>query len=221
MSPQAVPDLRFEMGGPLRVRHQLTAFYRALFPQHLAAYTEAWGLDPEVMVAPASTPGDPRTDAYLPREPDLVDRWPLLAVTTGRAVQGGERDFDADGNPQYRVTYPVRVYTWVKAEGFGATQDLRDDYGTVARITALSHNDLGTAGALQLVPSTVLTDFSAVAGVKGDRFVAGSYVGFNVIALETLTDRLALPGGPPRDTVIGVNAVTSPLPTPPAPVVED
>lgn len=212
--PTAVPDLRSEMGGPLRVRHQLLAFYRAYFPMHLAAYTEAWGLDPEVMAPPVSKPGEPRDDAYMPREPDVIDRWPLLAITTARATTGGERDFDDDGNPQYRVTYPVRVYTWVKAEGHGATQDLRDDYSTAVRITTLSHTALGSAGELQLVPSTVLTDFSAVSAVKGERFVAGSYVGFNVVATETLTDRLALPGGQPRDTVIGVNAQTSPLDQP-------
>lgn len=210
------PDLQTEMRGPRAVRHAITEFLRAEFPPHLAGCVAAWGLDPVAVVPPVDAPADPRTDGYFERQPEAIDRWPLVAVTTARAVSSGAKDFTLEGDPQFSVTYPVRVYSWVKAEGFDAAQDLRDDYATALRVTLLSHTHLGTNGFLTMVPSTVLTDFSAVSAVKGDRYVAGAYVGFNVTAVETLTDRLAMPGAQPRDTVSTVNPSASPLPAAPA-----
>lgn len=211
-----MPTLSYEMRGPRGIRHSLSEFLRLELPRRIVACREAWALEDEQLPLPVSAPNDPRTDAYFEREPKAVDRWPLVAVTSGRRTQRGV-DFDDDGAPIYRATYPARVYSWVRDEGFDRTQDMRDDLATAIQIALLSHVDLHSVGSrLQLVPSSLVVDFSDVVAVKGDRFVAGSYVGLDVHATETLTDRLALPGEQPRDTVSGVDVSGAQLPPHPA-----
>lgn len=205
-----------EMRGPAGARRGVSEFLRSVLPSHLEACRGAWGLREAQLPAPVSEPDDPRKDAYFDREPANIDRWPLVAVTSARMTQRAT-DFSAAGDPMYQSTYPMRVYSWVKTKGFDATQTMRDDYGTAIRICALSYVNLADpSGRFTVVPSTVVMDFSAVAAVNGDRFVAGSYVGFDLRVTETLTDRLALPGGQPRDTVNLVTATGTPLPPHPA-----
>lgn len=202
-----MPDLSTEMRGPIAVRHTITEYLRSCLDGHVAALAGVLGLPVPEMIA--SAPGEPRTDGYFAREPGAIDRWPMLSVTSGRMVGRGAVDVDDDGSETFRSTYPIRVYTWVKAVGFDDAQDLRDVYGTAVRIAVLARPGLDTNGRVQANPSTLVTDFSSVKAVNGDRHVAGSYVGFDVTAIETLTDRLAYPLQQPRDTVSGVNATDS------------
>ncbi len=209
------PALTYEMRGPRGVRHAVAEFLRVRLPQHIVGCRLAWDLLDEELPIPVSAPDDPKADAYFAREPGDIDRWPLIAVTNGGRRTQSEVDRDDDGSVVYRAVYPLRVYSWVKTEGFDATQDMRDDMATAVQIALLSHIHLDSIGdRLSLLPSTLTVDFSAVAAVKGDRFVAGSYVGVSVAATETLTDRLALPGAQPRDTVTTVTAEGSVLPHP-------
>lgn len=200
-----------ELRGPRGVRAAVVAFYRDYLPLHAAACRAAWGLTDADLPVPVSDPSDPRKDAYFAGDPTGIDRWPMLTVNTGRRSQRTV-DHTDDGDPEYRSVYPVRVFTWVKAEGRDAAQNMRDDLATAVQITLLSHLNLGGDGHLAVVPTSVVTDFSRVEPVKGDRFVAGSFVGFDLQVVETLTDRLALPGQQPRDTVSGVTATGIPLP---------
>lgn len=216
LSSAEVPDLSSELRGPRAVRGALGEFYRVFLPVHGEACRAYWSLSDAELPLPVSKPDDPRVDAYYDRMPEAIDRWPLLAVTTGRAVQRGAVDHEYDGSLVYRTTYPVRVYAWVKDEGFDATQNMRDDLATVVRITTLAHTRFAGSGVLELIPSTVVTDFSELTKVKGERYVAAAYVGFDVVATETLTDRLALPAEQPRDTVSTVNVTAGPLPPIPA-----
>lgn len=209
-----MPDV-YEMRGPAGIRSSVTEFLRLELPRRIVACRAAWGLDASRLPLPVSDPEDPRRDAYLDREPAAIDRWPLIAVTSGRRAQRGVDSDPVDGSPIYRATYPVRVYSWVRDAGFDATQDQRDNLATAVQIAVLSHVHLRSPGRrLSVNPSTLVVDFSAVTPVKGERFVAGSYVGFDLHAVETLTDRLALPGEQPRDTVSSVEVTGVPLPHP-------
>lgn len=208
--------LTYEMRGAVGIRHTVCEFLRSRLPRHAQACREAWDLLDEELPIPVSAPGDPKADAYFPRDPAAIDRWPLVAVLTARATSR-ESDRDDDGSPIYRVTYPTRVYSWVKDEGWDATQDMRDNLAAAIQVTLLSHTNLDSIGGrLAIVPSTLVVDPSALAKVQGDRYVAGSFVGIDVIATETLTDRLALPGAQPRDTVAAVTATGEVLPPHPA-----
>lgn len=212
----ARPDLTYEMRGPRGVRHTISDFLRSELPRTIRAAREAWDVVDEELPIPVSDLNDPKRDAFFDREPAAIDRHPMVAVTSGRRSQRAT-DFEEDGSPVFIATYPIRVFSWVMDEGWDRTQDMRDDMATCIAITLLAHVDLGSVGRwLQMVPSTLVTDFSAVAKGKGDRYVAGSFVGFDVRATETLTDRLALPGGQPRDTVARVSATGTLLPSHPA-----
>lgn len=200
-----------ELRGPAGVRADVTAFLRAHLPAHIDGCRYAWGLPAARLPAPANVPEDNRIDAYLDHEPAALDRWPLVAVTTGRRTHRAV-DFSDDGSPLYRAMYPIRVYSWVRDEGYEATADQRDNLGTAVSVTVLSHINLGSSGRMRVDPGTVVVDFSDVTPVKGDRFVAGSYVGFDLHVEETLTDRLAMPAQQPRDTVSSVIATGEVLP---------
>lgn len=200
-----------ELRGPRGVRAALVAFLREWLPIHAEACRVAWALEEDELQVPKSS-GDPREDGYFAGEPPAIDRWPLVSVTSGRRTQRTVDQTD-DGELEFMSVYPVRLYCWVRAEGREAAQNRRDDLATAVQITALAHTDFGSSGRTRLVPSSVVTDFSSVEPVRGDRFVAGAFVGFDVQVVETLTDRLALPGGQPRDTVSDVTATGSVLPT--------
>lgn len=207
------PTSAAELIGPAGVRNDIVAFLRVWYPQHVLACRAAWGLTKAQLPVPVSKPTEPREDAYLPREPAALDRWPMIAVTTGRRTTArGRGDISDDGDPIYESTYPVRVWSWVRTEGANATQDMRDYMASALMVTLVSHVNLGTNGRLRLTPTTMVTDFSAVEKVNGERFVAGSYVGFDVSATETLTDRLAHPQQQPRDTVSDVTVTATVLP---------
>ncbi len=193
-----------EMRGPRGVRHATSDYLRAELSRRIDACRLAWDLLDHELPHPVSAPDDPARDAYFEREPASVDRWPLIAVTSGRRTQRGF-DLTDSGDPQVRATYPLRVYSWVRDTGWDRTQDLRDDMATAVQIAVLADLRLGTDW-LVVAPSTLVVDFSAVQKVQGDRFVAAAYVGFDVHAAETLTDRLALAGGDVRDTVARVEA---------------
>lgn len=203
----------FEMRGPDGVREFVTDFLRAVLPSHLQACREAWGLSESALPEPVSNPRDRRKDAYFPLEPPAIDRWPMLAVTSGRYTQGGTIDYSIDGDPVFKGTYPIRVYSWVRAGGHLACQRMRDNFGTALRICFMAHTNLADpSGQFTVIPRSTVLDFSDITEVKGERFVGGSYVGFDLQVLETLTDRLALPGEQPRDTVSGVTAIAHPVP---------
>lgn len=204
-----------EIRGPRGIRHAVTTYLRDRLPAHIGACRQAWELTDDELPIPVSRSDDPRVDAYFARPVDVIDRWPMLSVTNGPRTQlrspRGSVDFEEDGSLVTMGTYPMRVYCWVRAEGRDETIDMRDDFATALQIAV--HADLTLASRwLAVEPSSIRLDFSDVEKVKGERWVAGAYVGFDLAATETLTDRLTLPGQQPRDTVSGVNASGTPLP---------
>jgi hypothetical protein len=209
-----------EFRGPQGVRDQITGFLRAAVPAHAAAALEAWGLTAAQLPTPVDNVDDPRADGYFDREPAALDRWPLIAVTSGRRTQKAiDTDLDLTGvaSITYRCLYPVRIYAWVRDGSHDLVVDQRDNLATVIATAVLAQPGLGTTGDLEADLKTIVLAPSDVSPVKGDRFVAGAYVGFDCYAIETLSDRLALPGAPERDTVSGVTAAAGVLPPPGTP----
>lgn len=197
-----------ELRGPRGVRHAIAEFFRANLPDYARGCEAAWDTTIEV---PVSEPGNPRRDAYFDRDPSAIDRWPMLTVSSGRRTQSElARDYDTP-DPVMSAKYPIRVFTWVKAAGWDEALDARDDLATTVQVAALSNLTLGT-DFLLIDPSTVVVDFSNIEAVRGDRFVAGSFVGFDVEATETLTERLALPNTYTGDRVDSVSTATRVLP---------
>jgi len=198
-----------EMRGVRGVRLAIAAYLRSELPGHIEAAQLAWGLTAEELPVPVAS-SDPREDAYFAREVEALDRWPLIAVASGR-LTSRPSDFTDDFDEVYRSVLPVRVFAWSRAEGRAQVQDMRDDFANVVRACLLADPQLGTAGDLLLSPETMVIDPSRPDKVKGERWIAGAYIGFDVVVGETLTDRLAHPGQQPRDTVSTVTASAATL----------
>lgn len=196
-----------EMRGTRGARLVIAGYLRARLPAHVEAYRAAYDLTAEELPVPVSS-SDPKEDAFYAREVEVLDRWPLIAVGSGRLAQTAS-DFTDDFDEVFRSTLPVRVFGWVRADGRAEVQDMRDDFATAMRACLLADPQLGTNGDVMLSPGTMVVDPSRPDKVKGDRWVAGVFVGFDVVIGETLTDRLAHPGEQPRDTVSTVTASPS------------
>jgi hypothetical protein len=203
-----------EMRGTRGFRIIVAEQLRARLPAHIEAGRAAWGLTAEQLPMPVSAPDDPRQDAYFAREVEVLDRWPLIAVASGRLTQRAT-DFTDDFDERFRAVVPMRVFAWVRAEGRDEVQDIRDDFATCVRACLLADPQLGTAGDALLDPTSLLVDPSRPDKVKGERWIAGAFIGFDLAIGETLTDRLAHPGEQPRDTVSTVTASSSLVPSTP------
>lgn len=201
-----------EMRGTRGARLLVATYLRVVLPEHIVAARLAWNLTDEQLPIPVSSV-DPKLDAYFPREVEVLDRWPLIAVASGRLAQRAT-DFTDDFEERYRSTVPMRVFGWVRHEGREEVQDVRDDFATCIRAALLADPTLGTDDAL-LDPTSMIVDPSRPDKVKGERWIAGAYIGFDLAIGETLTDRLAHPGEQPRDTVSLVSASPSILPDQP------
>lgn len=201
------------MRGPKALRHHLAAWVEADIKMRFPHLRELWGLDEQSLPLPA------RID---PHEPGTLDVFPVVSVVTSRHTVRPAIDISEAGGAQWQVTYPVRIFAWVRAEGVGPTQDLRDDYLTALQIAVLSRRSFGGFGggnlALLVDPTrdAVTVDFSGVEAVKGDRHIAGGYLGFSVRATETLGSEVAHPESPQGLTVASVNVQGAVLPTRPA-----
>jgi hypothetical protein len=167
------------MHGPRPVRHAIRDFLFVEFPKTIIALRAELGLEDDQLPLPDGP------DSYLPREVENLDRFPLLAVSVGRGATGHVELLDG-GRSLYRTTYDVQVFDWIRGEGWNETQDMRDDHGTALRLTLLRNQTFGGREDMVLVESTMVQEFSEVQPVKGDRFVAGSFVGFSVQVDEVL-----------------------------------
>lgn len=169
--------------GAAQVRLKLAEFLAATFPSSLAAARGEWGLTTEEL---------PPLKGVRRYEVQTLEgeKVPLLAIALGRVASYGTTDL-VDAHPSYDVRYPVRVFAWLQAEGYETTQCRRDDYAQVLAATILGTPSLGTGGpsgdrSLQLVENTLEVSFSDSTKVKGERWLSGVSVAFDVRHHETL-----------------------------------
>lgn len=196
------------MRGPTAIRHLIADWLAADLPVRMPKIRAAWGLDEQLLPLP---------ERYDAREPLTLDVWPVVSVVTSRHTVAPLADTSELGGSQWAVTYPVRLFVWVRDEGVDRTLDLRDDYLSVLQIAVLASRTLGGFGGGNLtVLPPVEVDFSGVDPAGGERFIAGGFVGFSVRATETLSSGLAHPQSPEGLTVSAVTVQGAVLPTDPA-----
>lgn len=198
------------MRGPRQIRHLVCDWLQADLPVRLPQIRLAWGRTEEELPLPMR---------YDPHEPLTLDHAvsPIVAVVSGRQTVRPVGDMNALGEPLFNVTYPMRIFAWVREVGVGATFDLRDDYLTALQVAVLASPTLGGVGGgnLLALSTSVEVDFSGIDALKGDRQLAGGYVGFQIRATETLSNRLAHPESPEGRTVSAVTVQGAVLPTHP------
>jgi hypothetical protein len=158
--------------GARLVRQQIIGQFAARLPIALAAAREAWDLTPVELPDPVR---------YSPWEPlSLDERLPLVAVAVARA-----RGFTATDIGEYQARYFCSVFGWLKGDEYGPPQDSRDDFASVLASVLLDSPSLGGTG-FGFDAGTLEINYSDAAKVKGDRWLAGVSLGFQVTHTEKL-----------------------------------
>lgn len=155
----------------------MTQFFKDHFPGYLVGLRADWSLTAKDLPDPV---------LYLPREPRRLDRWPLLATT---AVNDSMRrvELTDENGILYDTTYSLRTFVWVNESGWDRAIDVRDDLTTALETLILDCQTLRRDPIDVVVrEESLLTEYADVTPVKGDRFVTGAYVAYDLVVAETV-----------------------------------
>lgn len=181
------------MEGAWQAKTLVTDYLNSDLPTRLIRFRNHWEKDDILLPTP---------EKIVQFEPLTLDTWPTL-ITLVTGTQGVTReDYDDAGNPIYRVRYAMRTYIWVRAEQPDRVTMIRDDLTTVVRDALVDHPALRSLDRYEhceafVDEGTVREEFSDLTLLKGDRYLAGAYVSYDMSVSETVTreplsDSLAL-----------------------------
>lgn len=181
------------MHGAQFAKYYVNRYLANDIPNRINAYRSGWNLDSNEL---------PEPEFFLTYEPIALDHWPTLitvCISTSpfdRLMQG------AQGDPLYRVTYSMRTYVWVKTEGSEAVTLMRDRLTTVLRSALMDKPSLNSYDTeydtdVQLDESSLIEEFSDLTLIKGDRVLAGAYLGYDLMLNEVIY----------RDQVAPINTI--------------
>ena len=155
-------------------------------PRRLIRYRNAWGIDDYAL---------PEPQKYLVYEPIALDNWPTL-ITVVISTNSFDRMMNyGGGDPLYRVSYSMRTYIWAKTEGSEEVTLMRDRLSTVVRSALLDSPCMKGLSQpvvdIMLDESTMREEFSDLTLIKGDRVLAGAYIGYD-LSLNELVYRQSI-----------------------------
>ena len=138
---------------------------------------------------------------YLSHEPVALDKWPTVitvALTTNnleRIGYGGGNTTAYAMDPEYRVSYNLRTYIWCRASSSEAATLQRDRLTTVVRSALLDYlslkaTDPSHSFRAEIDESGMREEFSDLTPLKGERFLAGAYLGYE-LSLDEVVMRQA------------------------------
>ena len=148
-------------------------------PRRLVRYRNAWGVDDYTL---------PEPQKYLVYEPIALDHWPTL-ITVVISTNSFDRMMNyGGGDPLDRVSYSMRTYIWAKTEGSEEVTLMRDRLSTVVRSALLDSPCMKGLSQpvvdVMLDESTMREEFSDLTLIKGDRVLAGAYIGYDLYLNE-------------------------------------
>ena len=166
------------MHGAQFAKEYVTAYLTTDLPTRLVQYRNGWQIDDSELPTPIK---------LLSYEPIAIDAWPTVitvAISTSNMEQignGGPSGVD----PVYRMTYAMRTYVWVRTAGSEATTLMRDRLTTVTRSALLDRPCLKATDPLStwnasIQPSSLREEFSDLTLLKGERVMAGAYLGYDL-----------------------------------------
>ena len=170
------------MHGAQWAKYYVNKYLTADLPNRINRYRSGWNLDSNELPTP---------EFFLTYEPIALDHWPTIitvCISTSpfeRMMQGSQ------GDPLYRVTYSMRTYIWAKTEGSEAVTLLRDRLTTVLRSAlmdrpCLTQYDSDTEADIYIDESSLREEFSDLTLIKGDRVLAGAYLGYDLVLNEVI-----------------------------------
>lgn len=194
------------MYGPQFAKEYVNDYLKDDLPTRLIRYRNGWHVDDYTL---------PDPELYLTYEPIALDHWPTI-ITVVISTNSFQREFiDMGDNPQYRVTYSMRTYVWVKTEGSYDVTIMRDRLTTVLRSSLLDRPNLNACNGAEMVKPTILEEsireeYSDLTLIKGDRVLAGAYIGYDLTLNETVYRQ-------PISTLVSTQVEVDQLPRNPVP----
>lgn len=171
------------MQGPHQAKYFVNSYLESDLPSRLVKYRNSWNLDDEELPEPLK---------YLAYEPVAIDHWPTL-ITVAISMSGLERhDYTRAFDPLFDVTYTMRTYIWVKDDNSELCTIKRDRLTTVLRSAFLDTPSLNRCGEVEnlyvsIDESSIREEYSDLTLIKGERVMAGAYVGYNLTINEVST----------------------------------
>ena len=166
------------MHGAQFAKDYVNDYLKSDLPVRLVEYRNGWTTDSHNLPDPLK---------YLTFEPVAIDTWPTI-ITVVLSTANMERlgwSSDTPSEPEYRVNYTMRTYVWVKAGGSELVTYMRDRLTTVARAALLDRpclkaTDTRNTWKVEIDEASMREEFSDLTLVKGDRVMAGSYIGYTL-----------------------------------------
>ena len=169
------------MHGAYFAKKFVTDYLSSDLPTRLISYRNGWNIDDQSLPNPVK---------YLSYEPVALDEWPTI-ITVAISSSGYERIGHQGLHPEYRILYNMRTYVWVRDEGSEAVTVMRDRLTTVLRSALLDRpclraQDPRDSFQVMIEESSVREEFSDLTLLKGDRVLAGAYVGYDLYMNEVV-----------------------------------
>ena len=135
----------------------------------------------------------PNPVKYLTYEPLTMDNWPTI-ITLVESTGNISRDNHGPTlDPEYQVVYRMRTYVWVRVVGPDVVTTARDNMTMVVRDALLDRPALrgaseeGTVADIKVDEGTITEDFSDLTLLKGERFLAASFLSYDLSLYETVS----------------------------------
>ncbi len=193
------------MHGAQFAKEYVNNYLKSDLPVRLTEYRNGWDVDTTKLPDPIK---------YLTWEPIAIDTWPTI-ITVVVSTSNMERigwSVDAPPAPEYRVDYVMRTYIWTKSNGAELVTYMRDRLTTVCRAALLDRpclkaTDERDTWKVEIDESSLREEFSDLTLVKGDRVMAGAYLGYN-LSINEVVDRAPVGKVKEEGIQIGVKNVS-------------
>lgn len=174
------------MNGSHAAKSYVNEYLAADIPIRLITYRNGWNLDSTAL---------PDPEQYIVHEPLAIDVWPSIVTLVLSTNQMTRIGFEAN-NPVYRVSYSMRTYAWVRTEGAQECSLMRDRMITVVRSSLLDYPCLKAFDSrsnfrILIDEGTMREEFSDTTLLKGERFMAGAFLGYT-LEIDEVVERLDL-----------------------------
>lgn len=170
------------MHGAHSAKSYVSQYLSQDIPTRLVKYRNGWNVDDITLPAPVN---------YLVYEPLALDEWPMIITVAINTKSFNRLEYDGTTlDPLYRVTYGMRTYVWVRTEGSEQATLMRDRLTTVVRSALLDYPCLSRVESerhARIEETTMSEEFSELTLLKGDRVLAGAYIGYDLLLDEVIT----------------------------------
>ena len=169
------------MYGSHFAKEYVTTFLKADIPNRIVRYRNGWNLDDISLPDPIE---------YFSYEPLALDSWPTIITVAISAKSFNRYIHETSFDPVYNVTYALRTYVWVRGGGSEEATLMRDRLTAVVRSALMDYpcfNRHDTSRDARIEESTLSEEYSDLTLLKGDRVMAGAFIGYDVIMEEAIT----------------------------------